>query len=73
MSCLSGRGHGPQFFQNCRIFGNSDASSESYRIFAVGKDKGFESYQKVIELAPYSTHLAGGGVSDTPECFRSLR
>ena len=40
----------PQVFRNCRMFGNFNASSENFRMFAVSKDKGFEFYRKIIEL-----------------------
>ena len=42
----------PQLLRNRRIFGNFDASSENSRTFAVGKDKGFGCYRKIIKLAP---------------------
>ena len=34
------------------IFGNFNVLSEDFRTFAVGKDKGFEFYRKIHELAP---------------------
>ena len=53
-----------QFFQNRRIFGNVNASSEKFRTFPVGKGKSFKFYRKVIELAPppilYRCHNAPG-------------
>ena len=39
-----------QFFRNRQMFGNFDASSEDFWTFAVGKNKSFEFYRKVIEL-----------------------
>ena len=42
----------PNFFEIRPIFGNFDASSENFRTFAVGREKGFELYQKIIELGP---------------------
>lgn len=49
----SGRGsHDHQICRNRRIFRNVNASSENFRNFAVGKDKGSEFYWEVIELGP---------------------
>ena len=47
----------PQFYRNHRIFGNDGFSSENFRTFAVGKEKGLKFYRKIFELAPppYST------------------
>ena len=46
-------------FTFSEIFGFSEifpkirsASSEDFRTFAIGKDKGFEFYWKIIELGP---------------------
>ena len=41
-----------QFFRNRWIFGNHNVSSENFRTFAVGKDKGPKFYWKVFEVAP---------------------
>ena len=50
----------PQYFQNRRISGNFNASSENFRTLAAGENKGFEFYRKIIELGPllYSYHDA---------------
>ena len=48
----AGRPWSALFFRNRRIFGNFNASSEHFRTFAVGKDKAFEFYRKIFELAP---------------------
>ena len=34
------------------IFGNFNASSENFRIFAVGIEKSFEFYRKIFHLGP---------------------
>ena len=47
----------PLFVQNRWIFGNSNVSSENFRTFGVGKDKGFEFYRKIFELGPTALHL----------------
>ena len=53
VSWPGGEGATPtKFFQNRRIFGNSNASSENFWTFAAGKDKGFEFYRKIFELGP---------------------
>ena len=44
------------FFRNRWIFGNFTDSSENFRTSAVGKDKGFEFYRKIFELAPPLLH-----------------
>ena len=41
-----------EFFRSRRVFGNFNGSSENFRTSAVGKDKGFELYRKIVELAP---------------------
>ena len=48
-------GHDPQVFPNHRIFGNFNALLENFWTFTVGKNKGFSSYQKIIELPPPPT------------------
>ena len=40
----------PKFIRSHRIFGS--VSSENFWTFAVGKDKGFDFYWKIIEFAP---------------------
>ena len=47
-----------QFCWNHWIFGDFTELSESFQTFAAGKHKGFDFYQKIIELAPpqYSIH-----------------
>ena len=44
-------GHSPSNFRNRRIFGSCSVSSENFWTLAVGKDKGFEFYRKIFELA----------------------
>ena len=46
------RDHAPKFSRNRRIFGNFDALSEKFLSSAMGKEKGFEFYRRVIELGP---------------------
>ena len=41
-----------QFSRSHRIFGNLNVSSENCRTLAGGKNKGFELYRKIFELAP---------------------
>ena len=45
-------GHAPKFYESRRIFRNFEASSKNFRCFAVGKNKGFEFYRKILELGP---------------------
>ena len=52
-SWLGGGETGPwptKYFRNRRILRNFDTLSENFCTFAVGKDKGFQFYRKIIEL-----------------------
>ena len=46
------RDHARKFSRNRQIFGNFDALSEKFLSSAMGKEKGFEFYRRVIELGP---------------------